>query len=128
MDTNLKAVMRVTRDVMPHLTRPGCCHQHLLHLRAGRLSGHHGLRWPRPVWRNSRDSWRVRSAPLGIRVNAIAPGVIETSAMTEGHRKNPDYQRAMITPTPLRRAGQPEEIASVAAFLASADASFVTGK
>ena len=66
-------------------------------------------------------------APEGILVNAVAPGVIET-AMTEGHLGNDYYRRAVLEPTPLRRAGTPEEVAAVIAFLASADAAYVAGQ
>ena len=60
-------------------------------------------------------------------MNAVAPGVIET-AMTEGHLGNAYYRRAVLEPTPLRRAGRPEEVAAVIAFLASDDASFIAGE
>ncbi len=61
----------------------------------------------------------------GITVNAIAPGYIET-AMTEAL---PDTVRsAFLEATPLSRAGQPEDVAGIAAFLASDDAAFVTGQ
>ncbi len=59
-------------------------------------------------------------------MNAVAPGVIETDLYVEaglGQRKN-----AIIAATPLRRTGQPSDIAGVAAFLASDDASFTTGE
>lgn len=47
--------------------------------------------------------------------------------MTERHRRNPYYLRAVLAPTPLRRAGAPEEVASVIAFLTPDDASSVAG-
>ena len=62
----------------------------------------------------------------GVRVNAIAPGYIETP-MTENLRSLPDGPEFLKGLHPLGRLGQPEEIASAAAFLASDDASFITG-
>jgi 3-oxoacyl-[acyl-carrier protein] reductase len=61
----------------------------------------------------------------GIRVNAIAPGFIETPMTSVVPDKLRD--RA-IEQTPLKRTGKPEEIASVALFLASADSSYLTGQ
>ena len=59
-----------------------------------------------------------------IRVNALAPGYIETPMTAV----IPEKLRALaIEGTPLRRAGSPEEVAAVALFLASDDASYVTG-
>ena len=61
----------------------------------------------------------------GITVNAIAPGYIET-AMTASL---PDaVQAAFLDATPLSRAGQPDDVAGIAAFLASDDAAFITGQ
>lgn len=65
-------------------------------------------------------------APRGIRVNAIAPGVISTP-MTEATRQNPDAINAFMMHTPLRRPGEPEELVGPVTFLASPDASYVTG-
>ncbi len=62
----------------------------------------------------------------GVRVNAIAPGYIVTP-MTEMVREAPEYERFITSLHPLGRLGQPEEIAAAAAFLASDDASFITG-
>ena len=62
----------------------------------------------------------------GVRVNAIAPGYIETP-MTENIRDLPDGTEFLQNLHPLGRLGQPEEIAAAAAFLASEEASFITG-
>lgn len=65
--------------------------------------------------------------PDGVRVNAVAPGVILTP-LTETKLKNDKcYRLAMIGGTPLGRAGTADEIAKVVAFLASSDASYVSG-
>jgi len=62
----------------------------------------------------------------GVRVNAIAPGFIVTP-MTAEFRAEQEGEDFLIDLTPMGRLGQPEEIASVATFLASSDASFING-
>ncbi len=58
--------------------------------------------------------------PLGVRVNAIAPGEVETSILSPGTEK-------IVEGLPLRRLGQPSEVADVIWFLCSDHASYVTG-
>jgi NAD(P)-dependent dehydrogenase (short-subunit alcohol dehydrogenase family) len=62
----------------------------------------------------------------GIRANSISPGVIETN-QTREQLKDPEWARSMLDKTLLGRLGRPEEVASVALFLASNDSSYVTG-
>jgi NAD(P)-dependent dehydrogenase (short-subunit alcohol dehydrogenase family) len=62
----------------------------------------------------------------GIRANSISPGVIETN-QTREQLKDPEWAGYMLGKTLLGRLGRPEEVASVALFLASAESSYVTG-
>ena len=64
-------------------------------------------------------------APRNVRVNAIAPGMIETDMSQVVRGIAGDQIKKMI---PIKRIGKPEEIASAAAFLASDDASYMTGQ
>ena len=66
-------------------------------------------------------------APYGIRVNAIGPGSIMTEILKSVANDKEASDRIMSR-TPLGRIGEPEEIASIAAFLASRDASYITGE
>lgn len=69
-------------------------------------------------------TWARELGPKGIRVNAVAPGFIETSMLSSV----PDnVLTKMCEQVPLKRLGRPEEIASIYAFLASDDASYVNG-
>jgi len=62
----------------------------------------------------------------GIRANSISPGVIETN-QTREQLKDPEWAGYMLGKTMLGRLGRPEEVASVALFLASGESSYVTG-
>jgi len=66
-------------------------------------------------------------APYGIRSNAIGPGSIMTDLLASV-ADDKDAKRRILSRTPLGRIGEPREIAAVAAFLASDDASYITGQ
>lgn len=66
-------------------------------------------------------------APYGVRVNAIGPGSIMTDIL-KGIATDTEAKNRILMRTPLRRVGEPEEIASVAAFLASKESSYLTGE
>lgn len=69
----------------------------------------------------------VEYGPHGIRTNAIRPGFIATAKYERDLLFDPAERRAAVESSPLRRVGQPEDIAAAALFLASDDAAFVNG-
>jgi len=74
---------------------------------------------------------RVLAAELGprrIRVNAIAPGGVETEGLHAAGVIGSDFEKQMVADTPLGRLGQPNDIAKVAVFLASDDSGWLTGE
>jgi len=70
----------------------------------------------------------VSLAPHGIRVNAIGPGTIATELARKAVMGSPAAERTIMSRTPLGRLGEPSEVATVAAFLASDDASYLSGQ
>jgi dehydrogenase/reductase SDR family protein 4 len=71
--------------------------------------------------------WAIEFGPHNIRVNAIAPGLIQTD-FSEYFWKNEEARRRLEGGKPIARLGQPEDVGGVAAFLASDEASFITGQ
>jgi NAD(P)-dependent dehydrogenase (short-subunit alcohol dehydrogenase family) len=72
-------------------------------------------------------SGALEAAAFGVRVNAIAPGPVET-AMLDRFTGSDDRKAALLAGVPLRRAGKPAELADSILFLASDKASFITGQ
>jgi glucose 1-dehydrogenase len=68
----------------------------------------------------------IELAPLGITINSIAPGAIETP-INKKLLNDPEKLKSVLENIPLKRLGKPEDVASVAAFLASGESDYVTG-
>ena len=66
--------------------------------------------------------------PRKIRLNTINPGMVETEGLHSAGMVESDFRKQIEAQTPLGRIGQPQDIATVAAFLASADSAWITGE
>jgi dehydrogenase/reductase SDR family protein 4 len=130
MDINIKAALRLIRLIVPQMIE---------RKRGGsiiNLASVAGLR-PQPgslLYSFTKAglimmtrAWAQEFGPHNIRVNAIAPGLIQTD-FSEFLWKDDTRRRQYETASPLQRIGQPEEVAGLALYLASDEASFVTGQ
>lgn len=129
-DIDLKGMMRVIRPALPAM-KPGAAiiclssimgtaygwdeHVHYSTAKSGVIGLVRGL--------------AVEYARRGIRVNGVAPGYIRTAQLLNpGHSLGPDAAEIASPYIPMGRLGEPEEIARVIRFLASSDASYLTGQ
>jgi 3-oxoacyl-[acyl-carrier protein] reductase len=127
LDTNVSGVFNVTRAVVPYMTsqRAGTI------VNLSSVSGDKGGRGQTNYAASKgainafTRALAVELAPRKIRVNAVAPGVIETEMSADVREQSGDEALKKIL---LRRYGRPEDIAYAVWFLASAYASYVTGQ
>ena len=127
-EVNLDGVVRIARDGLPLLQASG--RGSLINIAS--IMGHRGLRQlaaysaTKGAVAALTRALAVEYAPFNVRVNTISPGFVET-AMTERAIRQPAIRKALVDRTAMKRLGEPREIAMVALFLASEDASYVTG-
>lgn len=127
VDVNLTGTMRLAAAARPLLTRTAGCILNTASMYSF-FGGAHapGYTASKGGVAQLTKSLAAAYAPDGIRVNAVAPGWIAT-AMTQPVREDPKKDAAVLARTPLGRWGESHEVATVAAFLCSPAAAFVTG-
>ena len=126
MDLNVKGVFNATRAAVEHMEKRGegvILNTSSMVSLTGQPSG---LAYPTSKFAvNGMTLSLARElGPKGIRVNAVAPGIIETDMMKAVPK---EVIEPMIQRIPLKRLGQPEDIANAFVFLASNEASYITG-
>jgi len=127
--TNLKSVFLCSQEVMPVMTRQGGGSIINISSSGGQLGGMLAVHYAvskAGVISLTRSLARV-GAPDRIRVNCVTPGLIETE-MSQKEIHSEVGQQKISKEIPLRRAGQVEEVATAVAFLASDEASYITGQ
>jgi 2-deoxy-D-gluconate 3-dehydrogenase len=129
LDINLKAPMRLSRDFAAGLIeagRPGAI-VNVSSIEAFTAAPAHAAYTASKggVMMLTR-AFALELADRGIRVNAVAPGVTETG-MNRALRDDPERSARLKEPIPMGRFGKPEEQADAIAFLASDEASYITG-
>ena len=126
MDLNVKGVFNATRAAVEHMEKRGggvILNTSSMVSMTGQPSG---LAYPTSKFavNGMTVSLARELGPKGIRVNAVAPGITETDMMKAVPK---EVIEPMIQCIPLRRLGQPEDIANAFLFLASEEASYITG-
>ena len=127
IDVNLKGTFLTCKYSLPHLVKTGGCIINTASTAGVIRANTHSVVYPTSkggILALTR-SIAAQYGPLGVRANCLVPGVIRTpmSAARATTSTAMRYRRTV----PLKRPGNPEEVAAVAIFLASDDASYVTG-
>ena len=131
---NMRSAFLCTREAAAHMKdrRTGC----IINLSSG---AREGTPWTAYYIGNSAYSAAkagihgftrgvaLELAEYGVRVNAVAPGPIETERTGPGFRKIDQLEYGPIRATPLRRIGVPDDIANAVLYLASDEANYITG-
>ena len=126
IDLNVRALYHTTRAIVDHMVERGSG----VILNTSSMVGQHGqpagIAYPTSKFavNGFTRSLARELGPKGIRVNAVAPGITETDMMKAVPKAVID---PLIAEIPLRRLGQPEDIANAFLFLASDEASYITG-
>jgi 2-hydroxycyclohexanecarboxyl-CoA dehydrogenase len=130
IDVNLKGVIRCTRSVLDGMISRRSGRIVNVSSDAGRVgsSGEVVYSGAKAGIIGFSKGVARETARHGLRVNVVCPGPTDTPLMAATSEANPRLGEALVKAIPFRRLAKPEEIAAAIAFLASDDASFITGQ
>ncbi|MFG6428984.1 SDR family NAD(P)-dependent oxidoreductase [Roseateles sp. LYH14W] len=128
LDINLRSAARLCTGLLPGMARRGggsvILMSSIAGLRGNRSLGLYGL--SKAALAQLARNLAVEWGPQRVRVNAVSPGLIRTP-LAEELLQDASFMARRLQATPLRRVGEPEEVAGVVVMLASAAGAFVTG-
>ena len=126
MDLNVKGVFNATRAIIDHMAERGSGVILSTSSMVSKYGQPAGMAYPTSKFAVNGITLSLAReyGPKGIRVNAVAPGIIDTDMMKAVPK---EVIEPMIAQVPLRRLGQPQDIANAFLFLASDEASYITG-
>lgn len=129
IETNLKSAFRLIRAIAPGMCARGCGSIINIASIAGLRPQRHSLLYSmtKAALIMMTESYALELGPKGVRVNAIAPGLIQT-ALSEHYWKEEARRDAVLAKQPIQRLGQPSDIAELALLLASEKGSYITGQ
>lgn len=128
-DINVKCSFLLAKEALPHIRKQG--KGSIIFISS--IAGHQpfGLLGAYSVSKTAllglTKAASLDLAQEGIRVNCVAPGVIQTK-FSEALHQSEDAREAALSQIPMRRLGEPHEMGGLVAFLASDDASYITGE
>lgn len=130
MAINLYGVFNTTYTVLPHMAQAGAGAVVNISSDAGRVgsSGEAVYSAAKGGVISFTKTMARESARTGLRINAVCPGPTDTPLFESIGGDNPKLREALTKAIPLRRLGQPEDLANAVAFLASDEAAFITGQ
>ena len=128
-DVNLRGAARLANALLPTMAAQGggsvVLMSSIAGLRGNKSIGLYGL--SKAALAQLARNLAVEWGPAGVRVNAVSPGLIRTP-LAERLLADPEFMARRLAQTPLRRAGEPEEIAGAVLLLASRAGGFITGQ
>jgi NAD(P)-dependent dehydrogenase (short-subunit alcohol dehydrogenase family) len=129
IEINVKSAFRLIQAVAPGMCERGRGSVINIASIAGLRPQYHGMLYSmtKAALIMLTQSYALELGPRGVRVNAIAPGLVQT-ALSEYYWKGEGKTEKIIAEQPVRHLGQPEEIAELALLLASDGGSYITGQ
>jgi dehydrogenase/reductase SDR family member 4 len=129
VEINLKSAFRLIRHIAPGMCQRGSGSIINIASISGLRPQYYGLLYSmtKAALIMMTESYALELGPKGVRVNGIAPGLIQT-VLSEYYWKDPDRTAKVIQQQPIRHLGQPAEVAEIALLLAGDGGSYLTGQ